>query len=60
MSLTWSTPETVEPEVSSVGGTPPTTTTVEVTVEGEDGDAASFGWMLMLLAGGLVARRKMK
>jgi hypothetical protein len=54
------TPEPVAPEISSVGGTPPTTTTVEVTVEGEDGDAASFGWMLMLLAGGLVARRKMK
>lgn len=36
-----------------------TTTTVEVTVTGGDDSGSSFGWLLMLLGGGLLARKRL-
>lgn len=41
-------------------GNTETTTTVEVTVTNEDGSASSFGWLLLLIGGGLFARKRLK
>jgi hypothetical protein len=52
------TPEPVDPEALDSGIT--TTETITVTVTDEDGKAGSFGWLMLLLVGGLMARRKIK
>lgn len=50
------TPEAVAPETSGTG----TTTTTTVTVTDNDGKAASFGWLLLLIGSGLLARKRLQ